>query len=279
MICDNARRTEEFRNAARLELKMFLRGAIRYLSDGPFRQMQAAFAGAILFPPPAPVALGLSWAERTRARRAADRDEAFGVQRIDRNVVAARLGQHGLARQIVKRIEFEHAAAAVKAGEPAVAPVRILIGTQAGDPGRRPGERTIERLALAHVAACEPRLLRAVNSIDALLGDQAFQRRAIGIDRADAATIAALGFRPQRIGFREQPPGIERHHVDVEIALADPMEDELAFDAEAVREDDRTVDRAAQMDEAFGRRQRCNFIAANSVSNIKHAYSRWARHF
>src|SRR5450759_1124753 len=113
MISDNARRTEEFRNAARLELKIFLRGAIRYLSDGPFRQMQATFLGAVLFPPPASVALGLAGTQRARARRAADRREAFGVQRIDRNVVAARFRQYGLARPIVQRVELEQAAAAV----------------------------------------------------------------------------------------------------------------------------------------------------------------------
>ena len=75
----------------------------------------------------------------------------------------------------------------------------------------------------------------------------------VGIDGADAAAVAALGFRPQRVGFRKQPPGIERHHVDVEALLADPMEDELAFDAEAMGEDDAAVDRAAQKREAFGR--------------------------
>jgi hypothetical protein len=55
----------------------------------------------------------------------------------------------------------------------------------------------------------------------------------------------AFCLRPERVSFREQPPGIERHHVDIESLLADPMEDELAFDAEAVREDDRAVNRAA----------------------------------
>src|SRR5664279_3467809 len=203
MISDNARRTEEFRNAARLELKMFPRGAISFLSCGPFRQMQPAFPAAILFPPPAPAALGFAGAERARTRRATDRNEALGMQGIDRNIVAARLRQNGVARPIVKRVELEQAAAGVEADQSGVAPVRILVGAQAGDPRRRPGERAVERLGLANFAARQPRLLRAVDSIDALLGDQPFQRAAIGIDRADAAAITALGFRPQRVGFRE----------------------------------------------------------------------------
>ena len=78
-------------------------------------------------------------------------------------------------------------------------------------------------------------------------------------------------FPPTAVGLGKQPPGIERHHVDVEIAFADPVEDELALDAEAVREDDGPVDRAAQIDEALGRRQRRQIFAANSGSRIKHA--------
>src|SRR5450759_3361457 len=107
MISDNARRTEEFRNAARLELKMFPRGAISFLSYSPFRQMQPAFPAAILFPPPAPAALGFAGAKRARTRRATDRNEALGVQSIDGNIVAARLGQDRVARPIKKRIELE----------------------------------------------------------------------------------------------------------------------------------------------------------------------------
>src|SRR5450759_237861 len=271
MISDNARRTEEFRNAARLELKMFPLGAISFLSCGPFRQMQPAFPAAILFPPPAPAALGFAGAERARTWRATDRNEALGVQSIDGNIVAARLRQNGVARPIKKRVELEQAAAGVEADQPGVAPVRILVGAQAGDPRRRPGERTIERPRLAHIAACQPRLFRLVNAVYALLGDQPFQRRAIGIDRADAAAITAFRLRPQLISFREQPPGIERHHVDIEVVLADPMEDELAFDAEAVREHDGALDRAPQKSDALGRRQGRYIFATNSRNDIKHA--------
>src|ERR1035438_6557611 len=107
MISDNARCTEEFRNAARLELGTFLRAAISLLTYCPFRQMQPAFAGAIVLPPPAPVALGFAGAERARARRAADRRETFGMQGVDRYVVAAGLRQNGGACPIIQRIELE----------------------------------------------------------------------------------------------------------------------------------------------------------------------------
>jgi hypothetical protein len=104
-----------------------------------------------------------------------------------------------------------------------------------------------------------------------LLGDQPFQRGMIGVDRTDAPAIAALGFRPQRVGFGKQPAGVERHHIDIEVALADPMEDELAFDAEAVRENDCSIDRPAQKNEALGGRQNRHILAANSGRCIKHA--------
>src|SRR5665647_2242996 len=67
----------------------------------------------------------------------------------------------------------------------------------------------------------------------------------IGTSWRRASAKTAFRLRPQLISFRKQPPGIERHHVDVDFAFANPMEDELAFDAEAVRKDDGTVDRAA----------------------------------
>ena len=193
------------------------------------------------------------------------------MQAIDGNVEPARLGQHRLARPIVERIELEHAAAGVEAGQSAVAPVFILVGAQPGDPGRRPGKRAVERPRLAHVATSGARLLRLVKAVDTLLGDQPLQRRAIGVDRANAAAVAALRLRPQRVGFRKQPSGIERHHVDVEIAFADPVEDELALDAEAVGEDNGAVDLAAQIDQALGWRQCRHVFAANSSNRIQHA--------
>jgi hypothetical protein len=49
------------------------------------------------------------------------------------------------------------------------------------------------------------------------------------------------------------------------------MEDELALDAEAVREDDGALDRAPQISDALGRRQSRHVIDANSRNDIKHA--------
>ncbi len=53
---------------------------------GGTRQMQAAFLVAVRLPPPAAVALRLAGRNRARARRAADRDVALRMQRVDRHV-------------------------------------------------------------------------------------------------------------------------------------------------------------------------------------------------
>ena len=50
---------------------------------------------------------------------------------IDRHADAARFGQHGLARPVVQRVELEHAAAGVEAGQAGLAPVGILVAAQA----------------------------------------------------------------------------------------------------------------------------------------------------
>src|SRR5262249_17274898 len=63
-----------------------------------------------LLPPPASGALRLAGSDRPRARRAPDRDEALGVQRVDRHVVGGRAGEHLLARPVEQRAELEQVA-------------------------------------------------------------------------------------------------------------------------------------------------------------------------
>ena len=56
-----------------------------------------------------------------------------------------------------------------------------------------------------------------------------------------------------------------------EPALAEPMEDKLPFDAEAVSKDDRPLDPVAEKREAIGGRQRGNVLTANACRDIQHA--------
>src|SRR5262249_56596585 len=109
-------------------------------------------------PPPAPCPLGLAGLHRARARRAPDREEPLLVQRIDRDVMLARKGRDGVARPVGEWVELEQAARAVRLDEVDAAPLRRLVGAQAGDPAARPRKRARQRLDLAHVAAGDARL-------------------------------------------------------------------------------------------------------------------------
>src|SRR6185312_7612500 len=97
--------------------------------------MEAAFLLAARLPPPAAVALRLAGGDGARARRAADRDEALSVQRIDQH--AGRLDRGGdlLPRPVEQRIELDEIAACVARGEPGFAPRLSLVGARVGDPG------------------------------------------------------------------------------------------------------------------------------------------------
>src|ERR1035437_6340348 len=99
------------------------------------RNMETAFAGAFLLPPP-PARPGIvAWRDRTGARRAADRRIARVVQRVVRDslgvdvrpdVVAAPVGKrHSLPDEPVLEVHAElwHRP-----------PIRRLIAPQAGDP-------------------------------------------------------------------------------------------------------------------------------------------------
>ena len=56
---------------------------------------------------------------------------------------------------------------------------------------------------------------------------------------------------PGRIGFREHAAGIECHDVNVEVLVADHVQDGLIFDAEACRKDDLAGDLLAQQCETL----------------------------
>ena len=88
------------------------------------------------------------------ARPASRSKQSFGVQAIV-GTCRAPSRQQRIARPIIARIELEQAATGVKAHQPGVAPVRILIGAQPGDPRRRSGSaRSSDACAVATQAAC-----------------------------------------------------------------------------------------------------------------------------
>ncbi len=94
-------------------------------------------------------------------------------------------------------------------------------------------------------------------AVDALLRDQGFKLAVIGINSADGDAITALGFRPDVIGLREQPPGIERDHVDRQTLREDGVRDRLILNAEAGGENDAAIDRRAQQRQTGGEIAAC----------------------
>src|SRR6266849_4306306 len=204
--------------------------------------MKAAFLFAAVFPPPTAGALRLAGAHRAGARRATDRQKSSLVQRVDRDLVGGGKLLQSLAGPIDQRVELEEIALSIGNHKTDLHAIRRLLGTQAGDPSLRAHERPLERLDFSHVATGDARLLRIIESVDALGRDEIFKRRLARIDRPDAAAIAPLGFFPDRIGFGEQPASVERDDIDIEPGVANVMKDDLIFQPEASGENDRSVD-------------------------------------
>ncbi len=64
-----------------------------------------------------------------------------------------------------------------------------------------------------------------------------------GIISANPNPVAFLGLLPERVGFGEQPAGIQSHDLDRQPLGKDMMGDQLIFDTEAGGEDDASIDR------------------------------------
>ena len=79
--------------------------------------MQAAFLLFFLLPPPAPGAFRLAGLDRAGAGRAADRDKAFFMQRIDRHVIGGAISGHVVTGEIEQRTGLDQAARLVEFDE------------------------------------------------------------------------------------------------------------------------------------------------------------------
>jgi len=133
-------------------------------------------------------------------------------------------------------------------------PLARLVRAQADDPCRRAGERAIERLDLANMAAGESRIARSIKTVDPVLLDQRFEAFILRIDRADAPAVAALRLRPKLVALAKQPAGVECRNLNVDRVLGDQMENDLILQTEAGREHDPSVGLAPEPRQALGRR-------------------------
>ena len=117
----------------------------------------------------------------TRARRAADRGVALRVERMDGHVVLPHVVPHLVLRPLRERVQLHDRAVVVVDLDLAdVGAARPLVAAQAGDPGVDAAEVPRQRLHLAHVAAEQPLLDRAVEEVRPMPVDEPLQLRRVG---------------------------------------------------------------------------------------------------
>ena len=105
-----------------------------------------------------------------------------------------------------------------------------------------PGERAAERLDLPYRAAGKTHVLGMIEAVDALVSDESGERVRSWDKSANPSPVALLGLLPERVGFGEQPAGIQSADLDRQPLGKDMMGDQLIFDAEAGGEDDASID-------------------------------------
>ena len=158
------------------------------------------------------------------------------MQRIAGHVVGAHEFARAFARPIEQRIDLDQTALFVEQSRRYLRAVGGLIGAQPGDPGGAAVERPRQRRDLADRATVETGLDGGTEPIDALCGDQGFDGAVFGREGKDADAVAPLGLRPDVIGFREKPAGIERRDVDCQSLREDRVRDGLILESEACGE-------------------------------------------
>ena len=165
-----------------------------------------------------PARSGSPGRDRARAGRAADGREAAIVQRdCTGTSCSADEMRRRVARPVEQRIDLENAVRGIELGRRGVCARRAdWPARRPGDPGRGAGERAAQRLDLAHRGSSDcarrDRVTEAVDALRARPGLRAPRRS--GSIAADAPSVALFGLRPDVVGFRKQPAGVEGDDVD-----------------------------------------------------------------
>ena len=217
--------------AARLDLQR---------NHAPAR-LQAALTRVRVLPPPATGARICTGLDRTRAWRATDARIAAIVQSVVRQVARLDVGPHVLLRPIEQRTDLPQAVPLIPRHRLAERTLLRLLAAHARDPGTMTGDRALERLDLADVAATLPLLDTQVEAIDAVVAHVLLDQLRIRIEDLDPTLVAALDAIEQRERFVVQPAGVEREHPDLGDVAADDVRQDHRLGAEAVRVDDVAV--------------------------------------
>src|SRR6516164_11394647 len=117
----------------------------------PSSRMDAALG--LAGPSPAPAARVGAWLDPARAGRAADRGVAVVDQRVDQHVVGGDVVVDLLLGPADDRVDLDHLPPVVPLDHLGLAAVAGLVPAYAGDPRVVVGQRPLQRLDLAQVAA------------------------------------------------------------------------------------------------------------------------------
>src|SRR6185312_12733961 len=154
--------------------------------------VDAALLLLLVLPPPAPGARVFARLHGTGARRAADRDEAAGMQRIDRDIVGGDVGGQLLRGPVGDGIDLDQGMRLVPRGERNVGAVGRMLAADAGDPALRAFQLTVERAHFPDLAARVAVLDRLAKAKHAVAGDELLDLARFWRDEADADAVAQL---------------------------------------------------------------------------------------
>ncbi len=87
-----------------------------------------------------------------------------------------------------------------------------LVPAQAGDPGVEAGERPLQGLHLAHVAAGEAGFHRVVEEVGPAAAHQRLDRPRVGKVNLHLHAVAPANLRHQVVGLLGEAPGVESDH-------------------------------------------------------------------
>ena len=139
------------------------------------------------------------------------------------NLVRSHEAQRLLACPVKQRVRLHQAVPFVERNRGKSRAAGGLVGANAGDPAGTAGKSTLEWGDFADTATIEAGGERGSQAADALLGDQRFQICLGWGERCDPAAVTFFGFGPDLVGFRKQPPGIERSDIDGEASQKNGM--------------------------------------------------------